>query len=178
MQTVIALGTFDGMHPGHRAVISRAVEEAKQTGAKSMVYTFSSIPRALFVKAPKMLMPPDERKEEILKMGVQDVVMVDFTREIAEMTPEAFVKMLFDAYCPLAIVAGEDYTFGHRAAGNMETLKKLGKEMGFKVITAETVRVKLPDGTLGEKISSTDIRKALEENKISLAEHLFKGEIL
>ena len=178
MQTVIALGTFDGMHPGHRAVISRAVQEAKQTGAKSMVYTFSSIPRALFVKAPKMLMPPDERKEEILKMGVQDVVMVDFTREIAEMTPEAFVKMLFDAYCPLAIVAGEDYTFGHRAAGNMETLKKLGKEMGFKVITAETVRVKLPDGTLGEKISSTDIRKALEENKISLAEHLFKGEIL
>ena len=178
MHTVIALGTFDGMHPGHRAVISRAVEEAKQTGAKSMVYTFSSIPRALFVKAPKMLMPPDERKEEILKMGVQDVVMVDFTREIAEMTPEAFVKMLFDAYCPLAIVAGEDYTFGHRAAGNMETLKKLGKEMGFKVITAETVRVKLPDGTLGEKISSTDIRKALEENKISLAEHLFKGEIL
>ncbi len=178
MQTVIALGTFDGMHPGHRAVISCAVQEAKQTGAKSMVYTFSSIPRALFMKAPKMLMPPDERKEEILKMGVDEVVMVDFTREIAELTPEAFVKMLFDAYCPLAIVAGEDYTFGYRAAGNMEMLKQMGKEMGFEVITAETVRVKLPDGSMGDKISSTDIRKALEENKISLAEHLFKGEIL
>ncbi len=178
MQTVIALGTFDGMHPGHRAVISRAVEEAKKTGAKSMVYTFSSIPRALFMAAPKMLMSPNERKEEILKMGVDEVVMVEFTREIAELTPETFVKTLFDAYRPIAFVAGEDYTFGHRAAGNMETLKKMGKEMGFKVITAETVRVKLPDGTLGEKISSTDIRKALEENKISLAEHLFKGEIL
>lgn len=178
MHTVIALGTFDGMHPGHRAVISRAVEEAKQTGAKSMVYTFSSIPRALFMKAPKMLMSPDERKEEILKMGVSDVVMVDFTREIAEMTPEAFVKTIVDAYHPIAFVAGEDYTFGHKAAGNMEKLKSLGKEMGFKVITAETVRVKLPDGSMGDKISSRDIRKALEENKISLAEHLFKGEIL
>ena len=165
MQTVIALGTFDGMHPGHRAVISRAVQEAQKTGAKSMVYTFSSIPRALFMAAPKMLMSPDERKNEILKMGVQDVVMVDFTREIAEMAPEAFVKMIFDA-------------FGHKAAGNMQMLKNLGKEMGFEVITAETVRVKLPDGSLGEKISSTDIRKALEENKISLAEHLFKGEVL
>ena len=178
MQTVIALGTFDGMHPGHRAVISRAVQEAQKTGAKSMVYTFSSIPRALFMAAPKMLMSPDERKNEILKMGVQDVVMVDFTREIAEMAPEAFVKKLFDAYHPAAFVAGEDYTFGHKAAGNMQMLKNLGKEMGFEVITAETVRVKLPDGSLGEKISSTDIRKALEENKISLAEHLFKGEVL
>lgn len=178
MQTVIALGTFDGMHPGHRAVISCAVEKARKSNAKAMVYTFSTIPRALFEKAPRMLMTPEERRQEMLKMGVDRVVMVDFTKEIAEMTPEAFVKVLFEAYHPLAIVAGEDYSFGHRAQGRMELLHQMGKEMGFEVITVKTVRVKMPDGTYGDKISSTEIRKAVENHDLLLAEHLFKGEIL
>jgi FAD synthase len=60
----------------------------------------------------------------------------------------------------------------------MEMLKKISEDMGFEVVTVETVRVKLPDGSFGDKVSSTDIRNALDENKISLAEHLFKGEIL
>jgi len=60
----------------------------------------------------------------------------------------------------------------------MEMLRTFGKEMGFEVITVETIRVKLPDGSFGDKISSTDIRKAIDDNNISLAEHLFKGEIL
>ncbi len=178
MQTVIALGTFDGMHPGHRAVISRAVDKARQMKKKAMVYTFSTIPRALFADAPKMLMSAEDREKEMLKMGVSEVVMVDFTKEIAEMSPEAFVKMLFETYHPCAIVAGEDYSFGHKARGNMEMLRTFGKEMGFEVITVETIRVKLPDGSFGDKISSTDIRKAIDDNNISLAEHLFKGEIL
>ncbi|MBR3928386.1 MAG: FAD synthetase family protein [Clostridia bacterium] len=178
MQSVIALGTFDGMHLGHRTVISRAVEKARQMNAKAMVYTFSSIPRALFADAPKMLMTAEERKKEMLKMGVSEVVMVDFTKEIAEMSPEAFVRMLYNAYHPCAIVAGEDYSFGYRAQGNMEHLKKYAEEMGFEVITVETVRVKMSDGSFGSKISSTDIRKALEDENILLAERLSKGEIL
>ena len=178
MQTVIALGTFDGMHLGHRAVISRAVDEAHRLNAQAMVYTFSTIPRALFHEAPKMLMTAEEKKNEILKMGVQRVEMVEFTDEIAQMSPEAFVKMLFMNYHPCAIVAGEDYSFGHKARGNMEMLRKYAKEMGFEVITVDTVRVKMPDGSYGDKISSTDIRKAMEKNQISLAEHLLKGEIL
>ncbi len=178
MQTVIALGTFDGMHLGHRTVIACAVEKAYEMNAKAMVYTFSTIPRARFQEAPRMLMTAEERKKEILKMGVDDVVMVDFTKEIAEMSPEAFIQMLFTTYHPCAIVAGEDYSFGHKARGNMEMLKNFSEEMGFEVITVETIRVKLPDGTFGDKVSSTDIRKAMNENNISLAEHLFKGEIL
>lgn len=178
MQTVIALGTFDGMHLGHRAVIARAVEKAREMDAQAMVYTFSTIPRARFQEAPRMLMTAEERKTEILKMGVDNVVMVDFTKELAEMSPEAFVQMLFETYHPCAIVAGEDYSFGHRARGNMEMLRMLAEEMGFEVITVETIRVKLPDGSFGDKISSTDIRKAIDDNNISLAEHLFKGEIL
>ena len=125
-----------------------------------------------------MLMTAEERKKEILKMGVDEVVMVDFTKEIAEMCPEAFIEMLFTQYHPCAIVAGEDYSFGHKARGDMEMLKKISEDMGFEVVTVETVRVKLPDGSFGDKVSSTDIRNALDENKISLAEHLFKGEIL
>ncbi|MBQ5771706.1 MAG: FAD synthetase family protein [Clostridia bacterium] len=178
MQTVIALGTFDGMHLGHRTVIACAVEKAYEMNAKAMVYTFSTIPRARFQEAPRLLMTPEERKKAILKMGVDDVVMVDFTEEIAEMSPEAFVQMLFETYHPCAIVAGEDYSFGHKARGNMEMLRKLSEEMGFEVITVETIRVKLPDGSFGNKVSSTDIRNALNENKISLAERLSKGEIL
>lgn len=178
MHTVIALGTFDGMHLGHRAVIACAVEKAREMNAKAMVYTFSTIPRARFQEAPRMLMTAEERKKEIIKMGVDEVVMVDFTKEIAEMSPEAFVQMLFTTYHPCAIVAGEDYSFGHKARGNMEMLKNMADKMGFEVVTVETIRVKMPDGSLGDKVSSTDIRNALEENKISLAEHLFKGEIV
>lgn len=176
MQTVIALGTFDGMHLGHRTVIARAVEEAERTDARAIVYTFSSIPRALFSKAPLMLMTPEERKKEILNMGVSEVVMVDFTEEILNMTPEAFVKMLKDSYDPKCIVAGEDYTFGYRARGNMDLMKKLGQEMEFSVITVPPVRVVLSNGALGDKISSTDIRKAILENKQEIAKQLANGK--
>ena len=78
-------------------------------------------------------------------------------------------------YHPIALVTGEDYTFGHRASGNIQTLIALGKEMGFKVITIETVRMVLPDGSLGEKISSTAIRRAISENRPELIDGYMHG---
>ena len=176
MQTVIALGTFDGMHLGHRTVIARAVEEAAGLSAKAIVYTFSSIPRALYSKAPIMLMSPEERKNEMLKMGVDEVIMVDFTKEVAGMSPEDFVSMLVREYHVCCVVAGEDYTFGYKAKGNMALMKEMGKELGFQVVTVESVRVRMPDGSLGDKISSTDIRKAISESRQELADRLANGK--
>ena len=175
MQTVIALGTFDGMHAGHRRVISRTVEEARKTGAKSMVYTFTGIPRTLFGKTARMLMTPEERRQAMLDMGVDEVVMVEFTEDFAAISPEAFIENLKNAYHPRAVVAGEDYSFGCKAAGKKDTLIKLGKEMGFEAIIVPVVRVVMPDGTEGEKISSTGIRQAIEENRPELARQIAKG---
>ena len=175
MQSVIALGSFDGMHAGHRCVIARTVEEARKTGAKSMVYTFKSIPRAVFAKDPGMLMTCDERKKAMLDMGVDEVVMVEFTEEFAKISPETFIKNLMEAYHPRALVAGEDYSFGHKAAGRKDTLIRLGKEMGFEAIIIPVVRVVLPDGKLGDKISSTDIRRAINDNRPELARQIALG---
>lgn len=178
MQTVIALGTFDGMHVGHRNVIRTCVEEARKSGAKSMVYTFTGVPRALFQKAPRMLMTREERRSAMLEMGIDEIVMVDFTEEFAQISPRVFIERLAEAYHPRAFVTGEDYSFGYKASGNAETLRQLGKEMGFQAIIVPQVRVVLPDGSYGEKVSSTMIRRAIDENRPELAKQIAMGNVL
>ena len=173
--SVIALGTFDGMHPGHRAVIDRAVEEARGLNCESMVFTFANIPRGIFSKAPVPIMTEQEREKAIRERGVDTVVMAQFNESFSRLSPSEFIKEIIMEYHPIALVTGEDYTFGHRASGNIQTLIALGKEMGFKVITIETVRMVLPDGSLGEKISSTAIRRAISENRPELIDGYMHG---
>lgn len=152
---VIALGTFDGLHAGHRAVIEKCIETAKQMGAKSAVYTFLENPRELFGCAPLRLMTPEEKQAALTEMGVDEVFQVHFTRELAALSPGEFIKLISDNYAPCALVAGEDYSFGKNAAGTSETLKRLCAEMGIGTYIVPLVKCG------GEKISSTRIRNAL-----------------
>ncbi len=164
--SVVALGTFDGMHIGHRAVIRRAVSLAKEKGLVSVVYTFSNHPRSIFAEAPRPLMTAGERRHAMEQMGIDRVDMVEFTRETAALSPEAFLEMLLERYDIKALVAGSDYTYGYKGAGTIETLKEAGKKFGFEVCEVTFVMLG------GEKVSSTRIREALAEGNAHLAQEM------
>jgi riboflavin kinase/FMN adenylyltransferase len=159
----VALGMFDGVHIGHQSLVRQAVEIARNRGWRSVVYTFENHPRSVVGMAPALLMDADERREALLKLGVDCVDMVKFTKSFGEKSPRAFLKHLASRYDVRAVVAGVDFTFGHLGKGNIETLRALGAEMGIEVFEMPVVLLD------GEKVSSTRIRAALQSGDEALA---------
>ncbi len=148
--SVLVLGTFDGVHLGHRQLI----KEAKKTGEKVVVCAFSTP----FSNAP-LLTQPDE-KEKILKdLGV-DEVFLQSPINVKELSAEEYIKGLVEKFNPKFVVAGFDHRFGKNAQGNLMTLTFLGKKYGFRLIAVPPVENE------GVIISSSNIRT-----------HLLKGEI-
>jgi riboflavin kinase/FMN adenylyltransferase len=160
---VVALGMFDGVHIGHQALVKQAVELARNRNWRAVVYTFENHPRSVFGLAPAPLMEPEARRLALSALGADQVDMVRFTKTLAAKSPRAFLKMLKSRYDVKAVVAGADFTFGHKGAGNLETLRSLGKEMGFEVYETPVVQMD------GEKVSSTRIRAAKQLGDEALA---------
>lgn len=175
---VIALGTFDGMHPGHIAVIDRAVCVARSMNIPARVYTFYENPRDLFGAPVRKLMSPEEKKQTMLERGIDEVIMVHFTREYAAMPPEDFARLLREQYGALAVVSGEDYSFGDHARGNVDLLKRYGEAFGFEVIVTPTVMLTDERGQTLGKVSSTAIRSALDANRADIARAIRNGQPL
>lgn len=168
--SVVALGMFDGVHVGHQALVRKAVSLARNHGWRSVVYTFENHPRSVFSVAPALIMDAETRRAALYALGVDQVDMVRFTKELAEMSPEDFLKMLVGRYNVRAVVAGKDFTFGFKGEGTTETLRTLGERMGFEVY-------EMPDVVLdGEKVSSTRIRAALENGDDALAARMLGRE--
>ncbi len=162
MRHSIALGTFDGVHCGHRAIIGEAVKQAEILGMKPMIYTFTSHPMALFGKQPPLLMTEGERMELLESMNCS-LVADEFTAEYASTEPEAFVKMLVERFDMGCAVAGFNYTFGRFGKGDMRLMKRFGEKYGFDVVTVSAVMLD------NEPVSSTRIRACLEAGDVSLA---------
>jgi riboflavin kinase/FMN adenylyltransferase len=160
-RTVVALGTFDGVHTGHRMLLARAAGAAHEYGFTSLVYTFSHHPMAAFGKRPPLLMTDEARIEALRAYG--DVVADDFTLEFAGLSPRAFVEMLVSRFGMRRAVAGYNYTFGSRGAGDTKLLEAFGRELGFAVDVVAPVLFE------GAPLSSTRIRAALEEGEVALA---------
>lgn len=160
-ETVVALGTFDGVHPGHRAILSRTAELAQRDGRAPLIYTFSHHPMAIFGKKPPLLMR-DEARLALLRT-FSEVAADDFTPSFAAMEPEAFVKMLMDRFNMRCAVAGYNYTFGNRGAGDTQMLEAFGRRLGFDVEIVSPVLCE------GEALSSTRIRAALEAGAVAKA---------
>lgn len=168
---VVALGMFDGVHVGHQALIRQAVEIARNRDWCCVVYTFENHPRSVFGQVPALLMDPATRQAALYALGVDRVEMVKFTKTLAGKSPRAFMKMLASRYNVRAVVAGRDFTFGHRGAGNIKALKVLGEEMGFEVYEMPVVLMN------GEKVSSTRIRNALQNGDVDLAARMLGRDI-
>ena len=165
---VIALGMFDGVHLGHRALIARLLEEAKRLRAVPVVYTFSNHPLEVLGGGVRLLSGIRERNMLLRSLGAETVESVPFTREMAQLSTEAFVGLLAEQWDVRGLVVGYNYTCGDRGTGTPETLREIGSARGFSVSVVEPVLLD------GEPVSSTRIREAVERGDISLAERLLK----
>jgi len=140
--SVVTLGNFDGVHKGHRAVLSTVVEQAAARGARSVAVTFDPHPLALLhpERALQMITSTDQRLDLLAAAGLDAVLVMEFTRELAGWTPERFVVDVFvKALGASLVVVGEDTRFGVRNSGDVGTLRRLGAEDGFEVLTLADV---------------------------------------
>ncbi|MBQ2191399.1 MAG: bifunctional riboflavin kinase/FAD synthetase [Clostridia bacterium] len=160
-KTVLALGMFDGMHLGHKKLIDTAVLLAKHNKLQPACFTFSNHPQELFGGKVARLITNEERAKIMQRLGVERIEEVEFTREIAGLSPERFLDMLRDRFDPQIIVAGYNYTFGKGKKGNAELLSKLApkKDVGVAIVPAVTVGK--------QPVSSTRIRELLEKGDVS-----------
>jgi riboflavin kinase/FMN adenylyltransferase len=165
--TLVVIGVFDGVHKGHQEKLSRAKELAN--GEKIIALTFDPHPTTVFApeRAPSLLTTLIDRIELLKIHNADQVAVMKFTKEFAAISPEDFVKnILVDQLSVTKVVVGTDFTYGFKAAGNIETLIKSGKENGFEVIVMD---LKAEDD---QKISSTRIRTYILEGKVELAREL------
>jgi riboflavin kinase / FMN adenylyltransferase len=155
----LALGVFDGVHVGHQAVIARAVDAAAEQGGKSFVVTFSPHPIRVIApdKAPASLLGTLDDKAEVMKSrGVDGLLVIRFDETFAKMGAEDFVQKICEGNVA-TIAVGEDWRFGSKRLGDVELLRTMGAELGFRL---EAVAPVMWDG---ERISSTRIRQAIRD---------------
>lgn len=166
--SVVAIGKFDGMHRGHRAVILAAKRDAVKAKTSCLVVTFDPSPEEFLRLFPrKPLLPLARRLELIRRVGADAVVLLPFDRQLACVSPEAFAKdVLALQLRPAGVCVGEDFCFGKDRAGRVETLRELGPRLGFTVRSVPLVRAG------GEKISASRIRELLDGGRRAEAERL------
>jgi len=168
MQTgaAIALGNFDGLHAGHRAVIESARVTAKRLAAPLGVATFEPAPRRHFQPdaPPFRLMTPRRREIALEALGVEQTHLLRFDAVMAAMTDREFCqRVIVDEVGAGSVSVGFDFRFGKRRMGDVESLKRHGAELGFGVDIVAEVK----DGT--EKVSSSRIREAIERGDMGEA---------
>lgn len=158
---VIALGTFDGVHLGHRQILDKMLEIADIRGYEPLIYTFSNHPLAAFGKAPKLVMKDGERLALLKEFA--PVEAVPFDREYAAISPEEFAQQLATKYDAATVVAGFNYTFGSKGAGNMQCMREFGEKLGFEVVEVP------PFVQDGMPVSSSRIRACVESGDMEQA---------
>ncbi|MFY9562386.1 MAG: bifunctional riboflavin kinase/FAD synthetase [Terriglobales bacterium] len=167
--TLVSVGNFDGVHRAHRFVLNEIVKRAKDLNAKSMAVTFEPHPARILRPDSnlKLLTPTPEKLRLLASTGIDAVLLVPFTRDLSLMTPREFAQEILKKRLRVSEVhEGYNFHFGHKASGNIQTLRELGREMGFEVHDYPEMRLR------GEPVSSSHIRKLLREGRVSRARHL------
>jgi riboflavin kinase/FMN adenylyltransferase len=166
---VITIGSFDGVHRGHRAIFDRMITLAQSLNGEPVVFTFSEHPRKLLTPhtPPKILTTATEKIHAIEKAGISNIVMMPFTHEIASLTAEEFLyKIVFYHIGKAHIVVGYDHAFGKGRQGDFEFLKGLSMREGFIVERVDPVCIQ------SRPVSSSWIRTEIEDGNIALANML------
>jgi len=168
--TVITIGTFDGVHLAHRQVLNRVLEIAEKNSYRSFVVTFEPHPQeVLRSKTPdiKLLSSIDERLQLFEQIGIGNVLIIKFTGEFSRNEPGEFYEKFIAGRVGLSdLVIGYDHLFGRNREGDFNTLLKLGKEFSFNVHRVEEIDVD------SQPVSSTRIRSALAKGRIEEANKL------
>jgi riboflavin kinase/FMN adenylyltransferase len=165
-RSVVTIGVYDGVHRGHQATIGHTVKRARELGLRSVVLTFDPHPAEVVRPGshPAVLTEPGRKAELIEALGVDVLCAVPFTPQFSRLTAEAFVHdVLVEHLHAAAVVVGENFRFGHRAAGDVALLERLGRTFGFAVDGAPLVAA---DHTV---FSSTYIRACVDAGDVAAA---------
>jgi phosphoribosyl 1,2-cyclic phosphate phosphodiesterase len=167
--SVIAIGTFDGIHLGHQQVLQFAIKRAKECGAVSTALTFEPPPVKVLrpEAAPARISTNQQRMDWFGVLGLEAAVVLPFTKDLAALSPEEFVEQILVRQLQVrAVVVGDNFRFGHKQAGDVTFLRELGMRHGFEVVVHAPVMLD------EEVVSSTLIRKLLAEGNVRHAARL------
>lgn len=169
--SVITLGTFDGIHIGHRKVIEQLVERARNLDVRAGLVTFYPHPLAVVdpARAPRQLQTREEKFRRLESLGLNDIYEVLFNREISLLSPGVFLEeMVLRSFAVQEAIIGYDHHFGRGRSGSARSLAELGERVGF------TTEVIPPVRQGGGIVSSTRIRRAIAEGQVEEAAHLLE----
>jgi len=167
--TYVSVGNFDGVHRAHARVLSEIVSRARSNGGKAVAVTFEPHPARILKPESglKLLTPASEKLRWLESTGVDAVLLLPFGRDLSLMTPREFAeRILKDKLHAREVHEGFNFRFGHQAAGDMNTLTDLGRELGFDVKQYPEMKLR------GETVSSSHIRKLVAAGRVSRARHL------
>lgn len=181
---VLTIGNFDGQHVGHQALLSAVVEMARRHHGTPMVLTFDPHPAKVLAPGASLqfLTLQEEKFDFFEKLGIAELVILEFSRQLANLTPEEFTsKILKDGLGIRDLLIGENFVFGKGRSGNVKDLTRLGAEANFHVHPITPVHIE------GDVVSSTRIRKLLQAGQVKeaaqclgrpyrLSEHVIHGE--
>ena len=168
-RAVLSVGNFDGLHLGHQQILRQVIERAQAQQAVAGVITFDPHPLKVLHpdKAPPLVETIAQRLDRFAAIGLDAALVLRFDRALAGLSPEEFVRgVLVEELKTAAILVGQNFRFGHRQQGNVETLTDLGRRFGFSVQIVEPVVVD------GQFVSSTGVRKAIAEGRVADAARL------
>jgi len=166
--SALTVGNFDGVHVGHRRILRRLKELGARHGWKPSVLTFDPHPTRVVApgRAPRLITTPDRRAALVAEEGIEQVLILPFTRELAQVPAEEFVKLLVDRLGARAVLVGDNFRFGHRQSGNVQMLQELGEKLGYitEIIPAVICR--------GRIVSSSAIRESVTAGRVAAAARL------
>ncbi len=168
-RSVVTIGSFDGVHLGHQAILNQVKAVAAELGLPSVVMTFEPQPQEFFSgeRAPARLMRLREKVDALFKFGVDQVLCLQFNRELRNLTAAEFVRsVLVDGLGTRHLIVGDDFRFGCDRSGDFKMLSEMGETYDFAVQDTETLEVD------GQRVSSTLVRQILEQGNFERASQL------
>ncbi len=166
---VVALGNFDGVHLGHRAILSAAIERARAGRGTAFALTFEPLPAKLLApeRAPRLILAPEDKLELLRQSGIDGVIVLAFTAALSRLAPAEFVReYLLGKIGAREVVVGHSVSFGHARAGNAAVMAELGKAMGFATTVIGPIAID------GAPVSSTRVRELIAAGEMRAAERL------
>ncbi len=167
--TVLTLGVFDGLHLGHQLIMQTVVERARCSGAVPTVITFDPHPRAVLhpASAPPLLQTFDQKIEGFGVMGIEQSIVVRFTKQFAQISAEQFLRdVVRERLQAREVYLGCGFAFGRHREGNIQLLREASERLGFDADEVPEVRLR------GQRISSSRIRELLSEGRVNLARRM------
>jgi riboflavin kinase/FMN adenylyltransferase len=167
--TVLTLGVFDGLHLGHQLIMRTVVERARESGAVPTVITFDPHPRAVLhsESAPPLLQTFDQKIEALSVLGIEQAIVIRFNKAFAQIEAEDFLRdVVRDRLQAVEVYLGRGFAFGRDRQGNIELLRKVSRQLGFRADEVSEVRLR------GQRISSSRIRELLVAGRVNLARRM------